>query len=100
MIKYISILIFISLLGLNYYIYSTTQNNIEKYAKNPPFRLDDLTKSYRKNKLSQVKNLRDQNQSTYWVKENISTHPEYDLELELTLTHTYKDGVFKRKTFN
>ncbi|HMV43025.1 MAG TPA: hypothetical protein PK079_08340 [Leptospiraceae bacterium] len=100
MIKYISILIFISLIYLNYSIYTTTEKKMDIYSKNPPFRLDDFTKSYRKNKLSQVKNLRDQDSSTYWIKEQNSFHPEYDLETELTLTHFYKEGIFKKKNLN
>ncbi len=99
MTKSISILIFLSLFGLNAYIYFNTEKKLEAYAKSPPFRMEDFTKSYRKNKLSQIKHLTDKDKSTFWIKEQNSIHPEYDLELELTLSHIYAEEKFKKKEF-
>lgn len=100
MAKSISILIFLSLLGLNVYIYFNTQKKMESYAKSPPFRMEDFTKSNRKNKSSKIKHIADKDKSTFWIKEQNSSHPNYDLELELTLTHFYAEGKFKKKEFH
>lgn len=100
MTKFISILIFLSLFGLNAYIYWNTEKKIQAYSKSPPFRADDFTKSNRKNKSSNIKNLTDKDTTTFWIKEQNSSKPEYDLELELTLTHTYKEKKFVKKEFH
>ena len=100
MTKSISILIFLSLFGLNAYIYLNTKKKIEAYSRSPPFRMEDFTKSNRKNKTSKIKNLRDNDQTTFWIKEQNSSRPDYDLELELTLTHVYAESKFKKKDFH
>lgn len=100
MTKSISILIFLSLIGLNFYIYWNTEKKIEAYAKSPPFRMEDFTKSNRKNKVSKIKHLTDHDKTTFWIKEQNSFRPDYDLELELALTHVYSDSKFKKKEFH
>jgi hypothetical protein len=100
MTKFISILFFVSLIGFNVYIYFTTEKKIISYSNSPPFRMEDFTKSYRKNKISQIKNLTDKDKSTFWIKEQNSFRPDYDLELELTLTHNYAESKFKKKEFH
>jgi hypothetical protein len=62
--------------------------------------MEDFTKSYRKNKNSQIKYLTDKDKTTFWIKEQNSFHPSYDLELELTLTHIYAEEKFKKKEFH
>jgi|GEM_PF-1374022 hypothetical protein len=98
--KFISILFFVSLIGFNVYIYFTTEKKILSYSNSPPFRMEDFTKSYRKNKNSQIKYLTDKDKTTFWIKEQNSFHPSYDLELELTLTHIYTEEKFKKKEFH
>ncbi len=100
MTKSISILIFLSLFGLNAYIYFNAEKKIQSYAKSPPFRMEDFTKSNRKNKSSMIKYLADKDKSTFWIKEQNSFRPDYDLELELTLTHVYAEEKFKKKEFH
>lgn len=100
MTKSISILIFLSLFGLNAYIYFNTEKKIVSYAKSPPFRMEDFTKSNRKNKSSKIKSLTDKDKSTFWIKAQNSFRPDYDLELELTLTHVYAEEKFKKKEFH
>ena len=100
MTKSIFVLIFLSLIGLNAYIYLNTEKKIKSYSKSPPFRMEDFTKSYRKNKLSQIKYLTDKDKTSFWIKEQNSIHPDYDLELELTLTHVYEKEKFQKKEFH
>lgn len=100
MTKSIAVLIFLSLIGLNFYIYLNTEKKMEAYAISPPFRMEDFTKSNRKNKFSKIKNLTDQNKNTFWIKEQNSFRSDYDLELELALTHVYSESKFKKKDFH
>lgn len=99
MTKSIAILIFLSLFGLNAYIYLNTEKKIQMYAKSPPFRMEDFTKSSRKNKLSKIHHLTDGDKNTFWIKEENSSKSNYDLELEVTLTHVYSESKFKKKEF-
>lgn len=100
MTKFISTLIFLSLIGLNLYIYLNTEKKIEAYAKSPPFRMEDFTKSNRKNKSSKIKHLTDHDKTSFWIKEQNSSRADYDLEIELTLTHFFSESIFKKKEFH
>lgn len=62
--------------------------------------MEDFTKSFQKNKKAKLIHLRDQDKASYWIKEQNSSRTDYDLELELTLTHYYSDSIFKKKVFH
>lgn len=87
------------ILSLNAYIFFKTESKIEEYEKIPPFRRVDYTFSNKISRNSNVYNLLDKNESTLWRKEQKSLHPNFDLEVELELTHIYKSGKFIPKQF-
>lgn len=93
--KIFSFFISFVLIGLNVLIVVSSQKKIESYEKSPPFFATDFTKSFKKNNLSQIRNLSDGDENTFWVKENDAK--EFDFEIELRLTHFYSKDIRSRK---
>jgi hypothetical protein len=87
----------IILLG-NGYIYWTTQNKMKSYPSNPPFRLDDYTKSYKVSSLSQISNALDKNKDTNWKKLSEGL-VDKDWDMELSLTHFWNGKKFIPKSW-
>lgn len=71
-------------------IFWNTRAKIPEYAENPPFRLDDFTKSYRFSSESKLIHLLDGDPSTRWTKLSTGAD-EKDFDMELRLTHRW-DG--------
>lgn len=94
----ISILFLSLIVILNLYLYRSTKNKIDLYNQIPPFIWLDYTNSEWQNSNSKVKYLFDNKKETYWRKEKESPK-EWDLELELRLTHTFQNGKFIPKNF-
>ena len=90
----------ISLVLGNLYIYFKTKKNIELYSKIPPFRVEDYTFSNKIDKTSNLIHLKDKNPNTYWKKLRDSRYLKYDVELEYTLTHEWKENQLVPKKFN
>ncbi|PJE02665.1 MAG: hypothetical protein CK427_07215 [Leptospira sp.] len=80
----------------NIYILTSSQSAILKYSENPPFRLDDFTKSYRISSDSKLSFLLDKDPSSSWQKlaEGLD---DKDFELELRLTHRWNGKEFSPK---
>jgi hypothetical protein len=97
MIRNISILAILIIIGLNAWIYRQSEARIKEYTSSPPFFFLDFTKSSRYNSESSLKNLRDENPETVWVKEREGD--EYDFELELKLSHKLENGIYKPRPF-
>ncbi len=89
--------ILLILLG-NGYIFWTTQNKMKSYPSNPPFRLDDFTKSYKRSSLSQISYTLDQKKGTNWKKLSQGLL-DRDWEMELSLTHFWNGKVFIPKSW-
>lgn len=95
----IIIILFITiLLWINYYLFQSTNQKIKIYNQTPPFIWLDYTNSEWKNSASKLKHLFDQNPNTFWRKERESKK-EWDLDLELKLTHIFKNGVYVPRNF-
>lgn len=93
------IVLFISaLLFLNFYLFQLTNKKIEIYNQNPPFIWLDYTNSEWKNSESKLKHLFDENPNTFWRKEKDS-NKEWDLDLELRLTHIFQNGIYVPRYF-
>jgi len=65
---------------------------MKEYPTNPPFRLDDYTKSYRISSESNLNHLLDTSEKT-WIKLR-EGKPEADIDLELRLTHFWDGEKF------
>ncbi|MCX7999734.1 MAG: hypothetical protein N3A69_12420 [Leptospiraceae bacterium] len=96
--KFISVFFLTLLLGFNLYLYNATKKKIFLYNEIPPFIWLDYTNSEWKNPNSKLKYLFDKNLTTSWRKERESPK-DWDLELELRLTHTFQNGVYFPKQF-
>lgn len=87
--------VFVIALG-NIYILISSQAKIIKYNSQPPFRLDDFTKSYKVDSNSQLKNLLDKEPTTIWKKLSPGLDDK-DFEIELALTHKWDGKEFVPK---
>lgn len=77
----------------NIYILISSQSKIIKYADQPPFRLDDFTKSYKISPESRLSHLLDHDPTTNWLKLSEGLEDK-DFEMELTLTHRWDGKEF------
>ena len=91
----IASLISILILVFNYWIIQNTERKINSYTKIPPFQKIDYTSSYKKNPASSLKNLLDGDLATSWTKEGEGM--EWDFDLELRLTHFYKQNRYIKR---
>lgn len=69
------------------------------YSRNPPFRLDDFTQSYRVSSQSRLDHLLDGDPTTQWRKLRPG-QPERDFDLELVLTHRWDGESYAPKDFS
>jgi len=83
--------IFLILAG-NYYIFSNTKKNIDRYHNSPPFRIEDATKS------GELGNLLDKDFETAWIKKHPSP-VNWDFFLEMALTHVWNGDHFSPRDF-
>ncbi|WP_244934755.1 hypothetical protein [Leptospira jelokensis] len=73
-------------------MYSGTNQKIERYKENPPFRIEDVTAS------TGLSFLLDKNPSTVWRK--IRNSPvDFDFFLEMQLSHAWDGKVFQPRKF-
>ncbi|MCB1156161.1 MAG: hypothetical protein H7A25_04395 [Leptospiraceae bacterium] len=97
---FLSLFLPFTLLFANVFIYFYTSQKIQAYTKNPPFLTYDLSHSNRINRLSSVNHLLDRNPTSLWIKErDRGEKDEFDLILELRLSHFYKQGRFLPKQY-
>lgn len=94
---FFSILIFISLVSFNLYLYFYTEKKISEYEKIPPFRTEDYTASNLINPNSRLVHLKDKNKNTFWIREKESRYKNHDAEIEFTLTHFKKNSIYLPK---
>ncbi|MDF3821365.1 hypothetical protein P3G55_15790 [Leptospira sp. 96542] len=89
----IPILFWIVLLSFgNYLLFSNTEKKISHYNENPPFRLEDTTRS------GGIHHLLDKNPTTVWKKIGQRTE-EFDFFLELHLTHYWDGEIYQPRLF-
>ncbi len=82
----------------NLFIYFQTNKKIQIYNENPPFTRLDYTNSSRLDFNSKLSHLFDKNPKTYWQK--MKEVENWDLDLELKLTHTLKQNIFQPREFS
>jgi len=85
------------ILFLNGYIILHSLRKLEQYDKIPPFNMIDYTRSGKVAPDSPLASLLDNDLATSWEKK--SSGDEFDFELELSLSHVYKDGKYQPKKF-
>ncbi len=95
-----SILIVISLVFFNIYLYFHTEKKISEYEIIPPFRTEDFTFSNQIDKNSKLIYLKDKNEKSSWIKHRESRYQKHDAEIEFSLTHFKKDSIFYPKNFS
>ncbi|XDD45760.1 hypothetical protein AB3N60_13725 [Leptospira sp. WS39.C2] len=82
-----------SVLYGNYFLFSGTNEKIERYKNNPPFRIEDATASIG------LSLLLDKNPSTVWRKIR-NSQGEFDFFLEMQLSHVWDGLVFQPRKFS
>ncbi|TGN06963.1 hypothetical protein [Leptospira ilyithenensis] len=85
-------LCFFSILSANYYLFSSTKSNIDRYHNFPPFRIEDATKS------GGLGNLLDNDSETVWIKK-LPSSADWDFFLEMKLSHFWDGVVFSPRNF-
>ena len=93
-----SFVVALILLG-NLLIVWNTESKIPDYAENPPFRLDDYTRSFRISSESKLLHLLDGDSSTHWKKLG-EGNPEADFDVELSLTHLWNGELYATKNWD
>lgn len=88
--------VFVLVLG-NIILFLNTENKISQYNENPPFIKLDHTHSARFSQESKVSNLFDGKKETHWKK--LRDAKDWDLDLELKLTHVLKQGIYEPREF-
>ncbi|BDA79957.1 hypothetical protein LPTSP3_g28870 [Leptospira kobayashii] len=83
---------FFAILSANYYLFSSTKRNIDRYHNFPPFRIEDATKS------GGLGNLLDNDSETIWVKK-LPSSADWDFFLEMKLSHFWDGVVFSPRNF-
>lgn len=76
----------------NYFLYSGTNQKIERYKENPPFRIEDVTGS------TGLSFLLDKNPSTVWRKIQ-NSQGDFDFFLEMQLSHVWDGKKFQPRKF-
>ncbi|MCC5813237.1 MAG: hypothetical protein JJT78_00645 [Leptospira sp.] len=93
-----SLVVGLIILG-NLIIVWNTESKIPLYADNPPFRLDDYTRSFRISSESKLLHLLDEDLSTQWKKLGEGT-PSADFDVELSLTHLWDGNLYATKNWD
>jgi hypothetical protein len=89
--KSLILIIFPLLVGTNIWIIKSTQENLVQFSIIPPHTTFDFTRKRIKKTDTPLENLLDNNKLTVWKKGDLNSN-EFDIELELGLTHKW-DGV-------
>lgn len=97
---FFSVLIILSLVLFNIYLYFHTEKKISEYEIIPPFRTEDFTFSNQIDKNSKLIHLKDKDEKTSWIKFRESRYQKHDAEIEFSLTHFKKGSIFYPKNLS